>query len=208
MAPIAGKPFLQLLLENLQRHNFSRIVLSIGYMGDIIQDYFGDRFQDLQLVYAVEEEPLGTGGGIALALSHTQTTHSFVLNGDTFVDLNYQHMHDYCFALSEPRSSIFMALCEMDDATRFGTVSTEKSLIHSFNASGKPGRGTVNAGVYLVKSDLFSSYDLPRKFSFEYDFLEAQLESLRPQAYIIDKPFIDIGVPEDYEKAKKIFSSP
>ncbi|MDW8464053.1 MAG: NTP transferase domain-containing protein [Geminocystis sp.] len=67
MAPINGKPFLEYLLRYLNSQGIRRVVLSVGYMKEKIVDHFGSRFMDMEIVYSVEEEPLGTGGAIVRA---------------------------------------------------------------------------------------------------------------------------------------------
>ena len=84
MAPVAGRPFLEILLTSLADKGFSRVVLSLGYMADKIITYFGNSFTGLDLIYVVEDEPLGTGGAVRLALSQCLQDHIYILNGDTF----------------------------------------------------------------------------------------------------------------------------
>ena len=87
MAPIAGRPFLEILLASLSRQGFIRVVLSVGFMAEKISGYFGDRFDGLELTYVVEPKPLGTGGAVRLAMQVCVADHVFILNGDTFLDL-------------------------------------------------------------------------------------------------------------------------
>ncbi len=87
MAPIAGRPFLEILLLSLYQKGFSRVVLSLGFMAEKIIAHFGDRYVGMDLVYAVEHHPLGTGGAIRVALAQCASDHVFVFNGDTYLDL-------------------------------------------------------------------------------------------------------------------------
>ena len=64
MAPIAGRPFLEILLQSLSKKGFLRIILSLGHMSETIVDYFGDNFLGMALIYVIEDKPLGTGGAI------------------------------------------------------------------------------------------------------------------------------------------------
>src|SRR4051794_12230870 len=93
MAPIAGRPFLAFLLDYLAKQSFSRVILSVGYLREQIVDFFGDHYNTLDLTYAPEQEPLGTGGAIRLALSHAREEEVFVLNGDTFLALDYPSLY-------------------------------------------------------------------------------------------------------------------
>ena len=87
MVPVAGRPFLEILLAALARKQCGRVVLSLGYKAEMVVDHFGDRFAGMELVYEIEQIPLGTGGALRRALVQCQSDHVFVLNGDTYLDL-------------------------------------------------------------------------------------------------------------------------
>ncbi|MCK4701226.1 MAG: NTP transferase domain-containing protein, partial [Bacteroidales bacterium] len=96
MAPIHGKPFLEYLLSYLVKFKIKKAVLSVGYKYQNIFDYFGNNYKGMKLSYAIEDMPLGTGGGIRNAMDQINNDHFFLLNGDTFyeVDLNkLYHLH-------------------------------------------------------------------------------------------------------------------
>ena len=91
MADISGKPFLAHLLTNLQNQGFKKIVISVGYLKEKISEYFGDSYLGMEIFYAVEEKPLGTGGAIINSLKFIDSKKPFVvLNGDTFLQVNYK----------------------------------------------------------------------------------------------------------------------
>ena len=92
MAEVAGRPFLALLLDYLEVQGFTRVVLSVGYRREAISGYFGARSGGIDLHYAVEAEPLGTGGAITHALAESLEDPLWVLNGDTMLHLDYQAM--------------------------------------------------------------------------------------------------------------------
>lgn len=208
MAPVAGKPFLWYLLKYLTRYDVSRVVLSVGYLREVIFKWIDENKAEFpfEFDYAVEEEPLGTGGGIKLALDKVQGNCAFVLNGDTFfdVDLNEQKkLYD------SVEKDIVLALKPMQNFDRYGTVVyDEKSCaVSAFNEKKHCEEGLINGGVYLVstKSNIFEG--LPQKFSFETAVLEKQCESGNIAGLVQDGYFIDIGIPEDYRKADAEFGS-
>jgi D-glycero-alpha-D-manno-heptose 1-phosphate guanylyltransferase len=84
MADINGKPFLEYLLYFLHRQGCRHVVLSVGYKHEIIENYFGNQYLNLKIDYAIEEEPLGTGGGIKNSLGFISQNDFFLLNGDSF----------------------------------------------------------------------------------------------------------------------------
>ncbi len=92
MVPVAGRPFLEWLLEALASQGCERAILSVGHLHRVIQDHFRDTFAGIRLQYVVEEEPLGTGGAMRTALSKAVEKSVFVLNGDTLARLDYGMM--------------------------------------------------------------------------------------------------------------------
>ena len=86
MAPINGKPFLHFIFKELQQQQIQKVVLSVGYLKEIIQAYFKEEYLGITIEYAIEEVPLGTGGGIKNALKKIETD-AYILNGDTFFDI-------------------------------------------------------------------------------------------------------------------------
>lgn len=202
MAPVAGRPFLSWLLDHLAGHGVRRAVLSVGYRREAIMDRFGSRHGALALDYAVEETPLGTGGGIALGLAQIEGPAAFVLNGDTFLDLDYRHF-DVAAGAS---STMAIALRRIDEADRYGAAIVQDGRVVGFAARAGGGPGRINAGVYRLPRDLFSRFEMPAAFSFERDFLEVHAAALKPLAYDCDGMFIDIGVPEAWRQAQRVFA--
>lgn len=84
MAPVADKPFLDHILNALPLGHVNKIILAVGYKSDKVINYYGDNFEEIPIEYSVEDEPLGTGGGIGLALNHVTQDTALILNGDTF----------------------------------------------------------------------------------------------------------------------------
>jgi D-glycero-alpha-D-manno-heptose 1-phosphate guanylyltransferase len=198
MAPIGGKPFLAYLLDYLKSQGIVSVIFSVHFLREQIQTYFGYEYSGVRITYATEDEPLGTGGAIAHSLSFIDgDSPVFVLNGDTFVQLDYRAMFN-----AAESTVLTMALRAVDDCSRYGKVMLEQGLIREFREKGEVGAGYINAGVYLIQPHLFAHYPLPKQFSFEKDFLFPYLDMLRPRAFIANDYFIDIGIPEDYARAQ------
>lgn len=196
MAPINGKPFLAYLVEYLAQQGVTEVVLSVHYLREKIQTFFKSDYAGVTIRYAVEEAPLGTGGAIALSLKEMSSSEPvFVLNGDTFVKLDYKAMYAQHLA---QQATLTMALRHVDNCARYGKVITEAETIVAFKEKGEIGAGWINAGVYLLQPDIFSSFSLPDTFSFETEFVQAHLSALKPQFFAANGYFIDIGIPEDY----------
>lgn len=203
MAPIAGKPFLWYLLKYLTRYDVSRVILSVGYLREVIFRWIeevGDEFP-FSFDYAVEEEPLGTGGGIKLALSKALTQDVVILNGDTFFDVNLNELMD--FHKLAP-SAVTIALKPMRDFERYGRVivDTVDGRIVEFKEKEHCEEGMINGGVYVASKLNMPLKDYPEKFSFEKAVLEPLTAQGKIFGLIQGGYFIDIGIPEDYQKAQ------
>lgn len=93
MAPINEEPFLAHKLRHLASQGINDIMLSVGYRKDVIMKYFKNEFEGIAISYSEENEPLGTGGAIKLALKKLNTHNEvLVLNGDTWASINYRDM--------------------------------------------------------------------------------------------------------------------
>lgn len=204
LAPVAGRPFLSILLDQLDKQGFRRVILSVGYRHELIRQAFGYRYRNIELAYAIEDEPLGTGGAIRLAARQCNSAAMFVLNGDSYVDVDYAAMH----AAYQARHAQ-MAICAtaVANAGRYGRMVIDNERVVGFSEKGIEGPGMINAGVYLLAPALVLDPELPEVFSFERDFLEQRLDQLKPLAFSATGNFIDIGIPEDYERAQRLFAA-
>jgi len=201
MADINGKPFLEYLLFYLNRQGLKKIVLSVGYKYNIIKDYFGDFFLNTELLYSIEDEPLKTGGAILKALNFVNGKDVFILNGDTLFKINLYQFYEFH---STKDSKLTISLKPTEHPDRYGIVDINNSYrIMAFFEKGQKEKGLINGGIYLLNKEFFLNFDLPDKFSFEKDFLEKCYKDYEFYGFPSDSYFIDIGIPEDYERAKR-----
>ncbi len=201
MAEINGKPFLEYLLNYVTSQGILKIVLSVGYKHEIIKDYFGDSFMGAELFYSIEDEPLGTGGALKRAMEFIDSNNVFVLNGDTIFKIDLKEFERFHFW---KKSSLSVALKKIEKSNRYGIVELKQDQsIKAFLEKIYVDEGLINGGTYLLNKDFFNSFDLPNEFSFETDFLEKYYINYKFYGFISNAYFIDIGVPEDYEKAKQ-----
>jgi D-glycero-alpha-D-manno-heptose 1-phosphate guanylyltransferase len=204
MAPVAGKPFLHYIITKLIRENVSRIILAVGYKHESIEEFISKSNYNAEFIFSVENEPLGTGGGIKLALGKAFNENVFILNGDTYFDFK---LEDLLRVHIENGSDISVALKCMYDFERYGTVELEGNRIVKFNEKKYNIEGLISAGTYIIKKNILDSLNLPEKFSMEIDVFEAHAHDLKIFGFPHDDYFIDIGIPEDFEKAQVDFSS-
>ena len=201
MAPMdeQGTPFLACVLEDLFRQGIGRVVLSVGYMRDAVENYFGSRYRNMPLVYSYEEQPLGTGGAVKQALAYCENDDVFVLNGDTFFAVDLEKMQ--CFH-REQCADVTLAVRAMQNFDRYGTLVFNGARICSFQEKQPMQSGWINGGIYCLRHDALQSIT-KKIFSLQKDFLESHVEQLRLCAFPSAGYFIDIGIPEDYYRARK-----
>lgn len=203
MAPVADKPFLWFLLKYLTRFDVNRVILSVGYLRDVIFEWI-DKVKDdfpFEFDYAIEKEPLGTGGGIKLALSKATANNVVVLNGDTFFDVNLDELIE---AHRLYPSAVTIALKPMREFDRYGRViinEVDKRIVE-FKEKEYCKEGLINGGVYVINrlEPIFNG--LPKKFSFETAVFEPQCRLGKLFGVVQNGYFIDIGIPEDYQRAQ------
>ena len=201
MAPVNGRPFLTYILDYLIDYQYNKVILSVGYLHEKIEEYFGNQYKSLKIDYAVEVEPLGTGGGIAFAMSKCSSDNVLVINGDTMFKVNLTEFEQF---FAKNNSLLNIVLREVDDVSRYGSVTIgNNNLIILFSEKGiSSGRGFINGGVYMINQTLFDKYPQPKKFSFEKDLMEKLYMQEQFFAMPSDGYFIDIGIPEDYARAQ------
>ncbi len=203
MAPINGVPFLQYQLNYLSQFQIKTVYLAVGYLSDVIINYFGDSYKGIQINYTHEKEPLGTGGAILQALNQTKTEEILILNGDTMfqVDLN-----EFYQSHISSKADFSMALKPLTNFERYGVVQlNDSNRVTGFEEKRYQKEGIINGGVYLLNKSVLNSYNFPSKFSFEKEFLESKFEELRFNGFSSKGYFLDIGIPSDYEKAQQDF---
>lgn len=199
MAPIGDKPFLAFLLEYWYQQGIRHYVLSVGYKHEIIMQYFGERFHDALITYAIEEEPMGTGGGLLLALSKLgNEEHVLVLNGDTYFEIDLMSLEK--FAETEASDMLFSAF-QSQNGQRYlplPVVNETGKIDFLANAKVIQSEFWVNGGVYLLRPEIFTNFGL-KKCSLEQDlFHDMAKRQGRIYAKKFEAKFIDIGIPEDY----------
>jgi D-glycero-alpha-D-manno-heptose 1-phosphate guanylyltransferase len=200
MAVVGSRPFLAYLLDYLVDQNIQAVVLAVSYRWEIIREYFGDEYRGMPLTYSVEAEPLGTGGGIRCAMNVLSDEEVVVVNGDTLFKVELENMLKQHRA---SRAQLTIALKQVPDSGRFGHVDiTPDGVIDGFLEKSAAGPGLINGGVYVLNRHLLDEFPMPARFSFERDLLEPNLATIRPRGYLSDAYFIDMGVPDDYERAQ------
>ncbi len=205
MAPVNGKPFLFYIINYLQKNDIKKFIFSVGYMHEAIENYLQKSYPSLNYKMSVETEPLGTGGGIKLAIEKATQSNVLVCNGDTLFKIDLQKLSNFH---NEKNADCSLCLKPMKNFDRYGVVAlNDDGSVQSFKEKKLYDQGLINGGVYALNLERFKKETFPVKFSFEKDYLEKNTQSSTDDktklfGLIQDKYFIDIGIPEDYERAQ------
>lgn len=201
MAPVANRPFLEYILDYLLENDIKKIILATGYKHEIIEEHFRSLYKDAEIMYSVENEPLFTGGAIKKALNYCKDDNVFIINGDTYFNVDLHEMKKFHL---ENNSEITIATKLMYDFERYGTVDLQQNRIVEFNEKKPMKKGLINGGIYLVDRNILDNVN-KNKFSFEQDIMEKKTEEIIINSFESDGYFIDIGVEEDYYLAQEKF---
>jgi D-glycero-alpha-D-manno-heptose 1-phosphate guanylyltransferase len=206
MAPINGLPFLHYQMKYWKNQGIKKFIISVGFKSEAIIDYFGSNFDGIQIKYIVEQSPLGTGGALLNSVKVMNFTDNFImLNGDTFFTVNLNHLTNFT---EQKNSMLTLALFNNGIDNRFMGVSIDSSnKIKSITTSSS----LINGGVYLINpkilKDVESFFFKNKCCSFEKDILPTILNN---NSNVIGLEytgtFIDIGIPDDYQKAQSLLN--
>lgn len=202
MAPVAGRPFLEWILAWIEPFRPNKIVLSLGYLSEVVTDWLQTSMKDysIPIEWVVEEAPLGTGGGIMLALTKVTAPQCIILNGDTFFDVD---LNALCSKRMSDATPITIALKPMEHFDRYGSVTlAQDGHILSFNEKRYCDEGLINGGIYCMDCNAGLMSGKRGRFSFEKDVLEPQSALGNLSGYVSVGSFIDIGIPQDYASAQ------
>jgi NDP-sugar pyrophosphorylase family protein len=199
MAPVGGKPFLEYLIRWVSRAGFRRVVLCAGYGAGQIMEYFGqgDAF-GVQLTYSVENEPLGTWGAIRLAGKEINHPQFVVLNGDSWLQVDFCRLLDFHRQKGGVAS---VAVVEVDNSSRFGSIRLDASgRVMEFLEKQQEGTTLINGGVYVFSQEILgAAAPTTDVCSLEKEIFPA----LIPRGVYgmpVKGYFVDIGVPEEYKR--------
>lgn len=203
LASLGQKSFLELLVRQLRYQGIQRVIMCTGYLGDQIENEFGDgQPLDVEIRYSKEPRPLGTAGAVKLAQSYLQEESDFlVMNGDSFLEVDFRRL----IAFHRDHGGIAsMAVLFVKNAARYGTVSIGAGgqVTGFLEKTGAETPGLINGGVYVFNRAIFDHIpDVPS--SLEKDIFP-QLLGYRVKALEHHGIFIDIGTPEDYIRAQQL----
>ena len=205
MAPVAGRPFLEYMLDYWINQGIRRFVLSTGYLGHVIQEHFGNTYQGVNISYVHEQSQLGTGGALRRALKEITWTGDMALmaNGDTWFPVCLGHLVSDAAQQQKP---ITIALKSMAKNVRYSGIEINPDQSVKAFGINTNSHAFINAGCYLFDVSILGQAltNFPETFSFENDFLAGYAAKGLVGSSIQEQPFLDIGIPEDYLKASEL----
>jgi NDP-sugar pyrophosphorylase family protein len=200
LIPVAGKPMMQHIIERAKSQGISKMIISVHYLGEMIQDYFGDGSKfGMDISYIVEDHPLGTAG--AISLINTRPDLPFIVtNGDVLTDINYAELLDFH---NRHNACGTMAVRLHEWQHQFGVVNINGVNIVGFEE--KPiTRSYINAGIYVLQPQALDFLgegqycDMPTLFSRLRDKGNTTI------VYPMHEPWLDVGRPSDLIEANNI----
>jgi len=200
MAPVNDKPFISYVIKYLQQQGVTNFIFSLGYKSEVIEEYLQKEFPNLLYKTSIEDEPLGTGGAIKQALTIAEEKVALATNGDTLFIVN---VNELLSLQTSKQADCTLSLKPMKNFDRYGVVDVDDTnAIKSFKEKQLYESGCINGGVYALDKESFLKENLPQKFSFEKNYLETYYDKRAMYGLVQDEYFIDIGIPEDYERAQ------
>lgn len=198
MLKVAGRPFIDYLIDEAARHGFTDIVLLSGYLGEqVTRDYDGLQRRGARIRVLKEPERMGTGGALRFALPHLDD-YFLLANGDTFFDINLR-------ALARPDVLVcggaVMALRNAEGA-RYGRVRLADGRVTSFHRPEEGVAGPINGGIYALSRDLIAAIG-PGEVSLEGAIFPPLAAAGLIRGEVFDGYFIDIGIEEDFQRADR-----
>lgn len=201
LLPLAGKPMLEHIIERARSEGFRRFVLSVRYLAHMIEEYFGDGGRwDIQIDYLHEDEPLGTAGALAL-LAPRPDRPFIVTNGDVLTDIQYGELVDFHERI-QAQATMAVRLYQWQNP--FGVVQTNGVDLVGFEE--KPIYSShVNAGVYALSPETLDVLRKGVRCDMPALFEAVKSRAGRTVVYPMHEPWLDVGRPDDYEAAGRLF---
>jgi len=203
MVPIFNKPIMEYTIDLLKTYKITDIVVTLQFMPQMIRNYFGDGTgSGVNLIYAVEQQPLGTAGSVKNAQNHLDGTF-IVISGDALTDIDLNKLLKYH---KKKRSMATIALKRVENPLEFGVViANEEGQIERFLEKptwGEVFSDTINTGIYVLEPEIFDYMPEGEAVDFSKDVFPKVLADGRPlYGYVMDGYWCDVGNYEQYVQA-------
>jgi len=200
LMPIDDKPILEIIIRQLKSQGLKDIIITVGYLGELIMNFFGNGSKfGVNIEYSKEDQPMGTAGGLGL-IKDDLTDTFLMINGDTLTTLNYSELIDYhnrngsiaTIALKRREIYVDFGVVELDNENTIRDYIETPTMSH-----------LVSMGVYVFKPDVLKYIKSNEQMDFP-DLIKTLISHGEDvKGFIFDGYWLDIGRPEDYERANK-----
>jgi NDP-sugar pyrophosphorylase family protein len=207
LADVAGRPFLELLLRQLRRHGFERVILAVGYQKDMIYSHFGEQACGLAVAYSIESSPLGTGGALRNAADLIESENVLIMNGDSYTAVD---LGEFVVNHDEASADLSVVVVPADGRGDCGSILIDGSgKLTSFAEKQDAFRAPyVNAGIYTTSRQVLYEITSGLEVSLERELLPQWLRQGKYiKGFVCLARCIDIGTPERYRSAQDSLSS-
>ncbi|HET9444471.1 MAG TPA: sugar phosphate nucleotidyltransferase, partial [Acidimicrobiales bacterium] len=204
MMPLANRPMMEHIILLLKEHGFEDIVVTVAFLANTIRNYFDDGSDfGVRMVYATEEQPLGTAGSVRNAMEELRDERFLVISGDVLTDIDLSAV----VAFHEEKGSMAtIGLKSMEDPLEFGIVITNPDgSIERFLEKptwGQVFSDTINTGIYVLEPEIFDYIDEGKPVDFSGEVFPRLLADRRPLfGCVVDGYWEDVGTLEAYVRA-------
>ncbi len=208
LLPVQGKPILEHIIHELKENQITEIILCTGYLGNKIQEHFGDGSQfGVHITYSEEKEPLQTGGAIAQVRKHLEDSTFLVIHGDIVTSLQFKDLLDFH---QKEKSIVTAAVTTINKPSEFGQLALHGTKLVRFYQNihnDEVKSNLVNCGIYVCDPAIFNYFPKNKKtFMFE-DVIDTLISEKQVTGFVFEGQWFDVGNPKNYELAIKQFST-
>ena len=205
LMPVEDRPILDIVIHQLVRHGITEIIMSVGYLAELLEAYFqdGSRF-GVPISYARESQPLGTAGPLSLIGQKNALDDTFLMmNGDVLTTLDYRRLIDHhrhndgllTIAMHTKQEKINLGVMHINDRHEL-TDYIEKPVL-DYN---------VSMGIYVFEPEVLKYIEPDVRLDFNDLVLRLLENNERVMAYPCTDYWLDIGRPDDYRQASETFA--
>ena len=203
MVPIVNRPMMEHIMFLLKRHGCDEVWITLFYLPELIQNYFGDGSEfGIKIHYSLEESPLGTAGSVKRVINDLTDTF-LVISGDALTDINLEEAVKFH---KEKKAKATIVLTKVSNPLEYGVViADQKGEVKRFLE--KPSWGevfsdTVNTGIYVLEPEIFELFEAGKEFDFSKDLFPMLLDKGELiSGYVANGYWSDIGNLEQYRQA-------
>lgn len=202
MIPIGNRPILEYIIELLRNNNIKNIYIGVDYLAEKIKEHFGDGSKfGVSIKYIDNKIPCGTGGTLRSAKNFLEDSNFVLVHGDLLTNIDLVDMIDFA---EEEKTIMTMALTSVDDPSLYGSVRLRGAKIVEFAEKPHVNHNVsrlINAGIYIMRPEIFNYLLNKKKFSIEKDVIPKILKKKNISGYHFAGAWYDISTPKTYGRA-------